>query len=128
MTKMKQSIVISVVFVVVVFAVWGAKSGSAEPLKMLTVNELAAKPVAHLGRVTVVGVVATVNTGKGFLLIDSEEYKNCGLGCLTEAGTRKVPVEWAGAAPKVKQIVRVDGLLEKTAKGFSLKAERVGKQ
>lgn len=124
----KQAIIISVVLVTFTSAAWGAEPGSAQSQKMLTVNELAAKPAAHLGRVTVVGVVATVNPGKGFLLIDSEEYRNCGLGCLTQAGTRKIPVDWTGATPKVKQTVRVDGVLEKTVKGFFMKAERVGRQ
>ena len=95
--------------------------------KPVTVNDLAAKPDAHLGHVSLIGVVASINKGKGFLLIDNAEYKACGLSCLTEAGTKKVPVRWTGAPPKVEGLVRIDGTLTKAAKGFTLAAERVGK-
>ena len=95
--------------------------------KPLTVNGLAAKPDAHLGRVSLVGVVASINKGKGFLLIDDAEYKACGLSCLTEAGTKKVPVRWTGLPPKVEGTVRIDGTLTKAAKGFTLAADKVDK-
>ncbi len=96
--------------------------------KPLSVDELATNPAAHFGRVSVVGVVGTVNPGKGFVLVDVREFKNCGLSCLTEPGTNKIPFVWTGAAPRVKQTVQVDGILERTAKGFSIRAEKVTKQ
>ena len=61
-------------------------------------------------------------------LVDVREFKNCGLSCLTEPGTSKVPFIWTGATPQVKQTVQVVGVLEKTAKGFSIKAEKVTTQ
>ena len=73
-------------------------------------------------------MVGTVNPGKGFVLVDTREFKNCGLSCLTEPGTNKIPFAWTGAVPQVKQTVLVDGILEKTAKGFSIKAEKVTTQ
>jgi hypothetical protein len=97
-------------------------------VKSVSVNELAANPAAHSGRISVVGVVGTVNPGKGFVLIDSREFQECGLSCLTEPGTKKIPFIWTGATPQVKQTVQVDGILERTAKGFSIKAEKVTKQ
>ncbi len=117
---------------VVIFALnaFTASAYAAEPNtfkagKPLSVDELAANPAAHSGHVSIVGVVGTVNPGKGFVLVDSREFKNCGLSCLTEPGTNKIPFIWTGAAPQVKQAVQVDGVLEKTAKGFSIKAEKV---
>lgn len=76
---------------------------------------------------SIVGVVASLNKGKGFLLIDSVEYKACGLSCLTEAGTKKVPIRWTGATPKMEQVVRIGGTLTKAAKGFTLVADKVDK-
>ncbi len=121
------------VFVVIAFIAFTASAFAAEPNttksgKPLSVDELAANPAAHSGRVSVVGVVGTVNPGKGFVLVDVREFKNCGLSCLTEPGTNKIPFLWTGATPQVKQTVQVDGILEKTAKGFSIKAEKVTKQ
>ncbi|HXG23292.1 MAG TPA: hypothetical protein VNJ09_01960 [Chthonomonadales bacterium] len=106
----------------------GAKQSSTQVQKAaVTVNDLAVKPDAHLGKIAVVGVVATVNEKKGFVLIDSREYKECGLSCLTEPGTKKVLVRWTGAAPKVKDSVRVEGTMEKGPKGYTFTAQKVGK-
>ena len=96
------------------------------PAKALTVNELAAKAADHLGHVSVVGVVATVDK-KGFILIDQKEFKDCGLTCLGEAGTKKISVQWTGDAPQVKRTVRVEGELLKAEKGFTFTAKKVGK-
>ncbi len=121
------------ILIITAFAAFSATAYAAEPStptagKPLTVDELAANPAAHSGSVSVVGVVGTVNPGKGFVLIDSKEFQNCGLSCLTEPGTNKIPFVWTGAALQVKQTVLVDGILEKTAKGFSIKAEKVTEQ
>lgn len=101
---------------------------TSNTVKPLTVDELASNPAVHLGRVSVIGVVGTVNPGKGFVLVDRKEFNACGLSCLTEPGTNKLAFIWTGISPQVKQTVRVDGMLEKTAKGFSLKAEKVTRQ
>jgi hypothetical protein len=126
-TRMKHILVITA------FAACAAAAYAAEPSthtagNPLTIDELAVNPAAHSGRVSVVGVVGIVNPGKGFVLIDSREFENCGLSCLTEPGTNKIPFVWTGAAPQVNQTVLVDGILEKTAKGFSIKAKNVTEQ
>ncbi len=125
---MKQIIFATIAFVAIIVTAYAEEPKKPNGVKPLTVDELAANPAAHSGRVSVVGVVGTVNPGKGFVLIDGREFKNCGLSCLTEPGTNKIPFVWAGVSPQVKQTVQVDGILEKTAKGFSIKAERVTRQ
>ncbi len=124
--KMKHVLIIA--FIAFTASAFAAEPNTTKPGKPLSVDELAANPAAHSGRVSVVGVVGTVNPGKGFVLVDVREFKNCGLSCLTEPGTNKIPFLWTGAAPQVKQTVQVDGILEKTAKGFSIKAEKVTTQ
>ena len=87
---------------VIAFAVsaFAAEPNTPKAGKPLSVDELAANPAAHSGRVSVVGVVGTVNPGKGFVLVDVREFKNCGLSCLTESGTNKIPFVWTGATPR----------------------------
>ncbi len=128
LAKMKHVITIIIAVVAVTAAAYAGEPNTSNARKPLSVDELAANPAAHSGPVSVVGVVGTVNPGKGFVLVDSREFKNCGLSCLTEPGTNKIPFVWTGAAPQVKQTVQVDGILEKTAKGFSIKAEKVTRQ
>ncbi len=125
--RMKHFLVF-IVFIASAVSAFAAEPNTPKAGKPLSVDELAANPAAHSGRVSVVGVVGTVNPGKGFVLVDVKEFKNCGLSCLTEPGTNKIPVLWTGAAPQVKQTVQADGILEKTAKGFSIKAEKVTTQ
>ncbi len=122
---MKHVVVIAIVLVSITASVFAVESNTPGAGKPLSVDELAANPGAHYGRISVVGVVGTVNPGKGFVLVDTREFKNCGLSCLTEPGTNKIPFVWTGATPQVKQTVQVDGVLEKTAKGFSIKADKV---
>jgi hypothetical protein len=83
------------------------------PEVTVTVNDLAGKPGEHLGPVRLIGVVAVVSQGRGFVLVDQREYADCGLSCLTEQGTKKIPVHWSGNAPKLEQTVRVAGILIK---------------
>jgi hypothetical protein len=90
-----------------------------------TVNDLAADPVAHLGEVAVVGVVAAVKVGQGFTIVDEREFADCGLSCLNEPNTRKIPVRWDGAPPKLQQTVRINGLLEKLDRGLVFSAKSV---
>lgn len=100
---------------------------SATPVP-LTVTELAAKPDAHIGKVTVIGRVAAVTPGKGFTLIDSVNCATCTTGCLPDKSTKKLPFVWAGAAPVLKEVVVVQGSLSTTAKGFAFTVDNVKRQ
>jgi len=77
------------------------------PESDVSVNDLAGKPGEHLGQVLLIGVVAAVSQGQGFVLVDEREYANCGLTCFAEPGTKKIPVRWSGDAPRLEQTVRV---------------------
>jgi len=92
---------------------------------ILGVNDLAAKPAEHLGQIQLVGVVAAVSQGNGFVLVDKREYADCGISCIAEPGTKKIPVRWSGDAPKLEQAVQVEGTLRQTDKGLSLIALEV---
>lgn len=94
----------------------------------LTVNELAAKPDAHIGKVSVVGRVAAVTPGKGFTLIDSANCATCTTECMTDKSTKKLPFVWAGAAPVLKEVVIAQGSLAATAKGFTFTVVNIKKQ
>jgi hypothetical protein len=98
------------------------------PEVTVTVNDLAGKPGEHLGQVRLIGVVAAVSQGQGFVLVDVREYADCGLSCLTEQGTKKIPVRWSGDAPKLEQTVRVAGILSQSEQGLSLVAQEIGIQ
>ena len=98
------------------------------PEVIVTVNDLAGKPAEHLGPVRQIGVVAVVPQGRGFVLVDQREYAGCGLSCLTEQGTKRIPVHWSGDAPKLEQTVRVAGILSQSENGFSLVAQEIGIQ
>ncbi len=128
LVRMKHVVLIAIALALMTASAYAAEPYTPRAGKPLSVDELAANPAAHSGRISVVGVVGTVNPGKGFVLVDTREFKNCGLSCLTEPGTNKIPFVWSGATPQVKQTVQVDGILEKTAKGFSIKAEKVTTQ
>jgi hypothetical protein len=90
-----------------------------------TVNDLAANPSAYLGQVSVIGVVAAVKAGQGFTVVDKREYADCGLSCLNEPDTRKIPVRWDGDPPKLQQTVRITGVLEKSDRGLIFSAKNV---
>jgi hypothetical protein len=98
------------------------------PEGAVTVNDLAGNPREHLGRVQLVGVVAAVAQGKGFVLVDKREYADCGLTCLAEPGTKKIPVRWSGESPKLEQTLRVAGILSQSEKGLSFVAQEIGIQ
>jgi hypothetical protein len=100
------------------------QAGAAE----VSVNDLSGKPTDYLGPVQLVGVVAVVSQGKGFVLVDKSEYADCGLSCLAEPGTKRIPVRWGGDAPKLEQTVRVAGVLHQTEKGLSFIAQEVESQ
>jgi hypothetical protein len=90
-----------------------------------TVNDLAANPSAYLGQVAVVGVVAAVKAGQGFTIVDNREFAACGLSCLDEPDTRKIPVRWDGDPPELQQKVRITGVLEKSDQGLVFSAKNV---
>ena len=73
-----------------------------------------------------IGVMAAVSQGQGFVLVDKREYADCGISCISEPGTKKIPVRWSGDAPKLEQTVRVNGTLQQTDKGLSLVAKDIG--
>jgi hypothetical protein len=93
--------------------------------RAISVDDLASSPSAHLGKVAVVGVVAAVKPGQGFTIVDEREYSDCGLSCLNEPDTRKIPVRWEGAPPRLQQTVHITGLLEKSDRGLVFSAENV---
>ena len=95
--------------------------------KPLSVNQIAAKPEAYVGKVAVIGRVAALAPGKGFTMIDSTNCATCTTECITDKSTKKIPFLWSGAVPAVKEVVRVEGKLVRTNKGFIFTAERVSK-
>jgi hypothetical protein len=103
------------------------KIDSASPASSseTTVNDLAADPSAYLGQVAVVGVVAAVKAGQGFSIVDKREYAACGLTCFNEPDTRKIPVRWDGAPPKMQETVRITGVLERSDRGLVFSAKNV---
>ena len=93
--------------------------------RVTTVNELTSDPSAYLGQVAVVGVVAVVKAGQGFTIVDKREYADCGLSCVNEPSTRKIPIRWDGVPPKLEQTVRITGVLEKSDRGLVFCAKNV---
>ena len=100
---------------------------SAKAAPASEVRAVASNPSAHLGHVVLTGYVGIATPSKGFVIVDNTEYRNEGLGCLTVPEPTKLPVIWHGGAPKVKDAVRVDGTLAKTAKGYTFTANKVSK-
>jgi hypothetical protein len=126
MSTKNKSLLLMLTFSLFTLGVSGEDQQSESAGGILTVNDLAAKPTEHLGEVRLVGVVAAVSQGSGFVLVDKREYADCGISCISEPGTKKIPVRWSGDAPKLEQTVRVDGTLQQTDKGLSLMAKDVG--
>ena len=100
-------------------------STSPASSRATTVNDLASDPTAYLGQVAVIGVVAAVKAGQGFTIVDKREYAACGLSCFNEPDTRKIPVRWDGAPPKLQKTVRITGVLEKSDRGLVFSAKNV---
>lgn len=91
------------------------------------VRAVASNPSTHLGRVVLTGYVGLATPSRGFVVIDNTEYRNGGFACLTVPEPTKIPVVWHGTAPKVKDAVRIEGILTKTAKGYTFTATKVSK-
>ena len=100
-------------------------STSPASRRVITVDDLASDPSAYLGQVAVVGVVAAVKAGRGFTIVDKRKYADCGLSCVNEPETRKIPVRWNGTSPKLEQTVRITGVLEKSNRGLIFSAKNV---
>lgn len=92
------------------------------------VRAVAAHPSAYVGKLMLTGVVGIVNPGKGFVLVDMKEYRDEGFNCLASDEPTKIAVHWTGAAPKVKETVRVEGRLAKKKTGYTFTAKKVEKQ
>jgi hypothetical protein len=112
---------------------WGIRAQDQQrqqqtPEGAVSVNDLAGKPGEHMGLVQLIGVVAAVSKRQGFVLVDKREYADCGLTCLAEPGTKKIPVRWSGDAPKLEQTVRVTGILSQGEQGLSFVAQEIGIQ
>ncbi len=93
-----------------------------------TVRAVATHPAAYLGHLILSGVVGLVTPGKGFILVDTREYRQEGFVCLTTDEPTKIPIEWMGTAPRVKETVRVAGKLVKNKKGYAFIAGKVSEQ
>jgi hypothetical protein len=113
------------ILTICVHAQQGIDSTSPVSSGATTVNDLTSDPSVYLGQVAVVGVVAAVKAGQGFTIVDKREYAACGLSCLNEPDTRKIPVRWDGAPPKLQQTVRITGVLEKSDRGLVFSAKNV---
>jgi hypothetical protein len=123
MSTTNKPLFLTILFSLFALGVYGQDNQSESAGAVLSVNDLAAKATQHLGDVRLVGVVAAVSQGSGFTLVDKREYADCGISCIAEPGTKKIPVRWSGDAPRLEQTVRVDGTLQQTDKGLSLVAK-----
>ena len=123
MSTKNKPLFLTILFSLFALGVYGQDNQSESAGAVLSVNDLAAKATQHLGDVRLVGVVAAVSQGSGFILVDKREYADCGISCISEPGTKKIPVRWSGDAPRLEQTVRVDGTLQQTDKGLSLVAK-----
>lgn len=96
-----------------------------QPVRTVSIEELAAKPFSHLGRVRVEGVVTSADSGKGLLVVVSpKEFKECGTTCTDESKAR-VPVRWS---LKPGETVIVEGTVKKDGKGVAFVADEVKKR
>ena len=125
MTTKNKWLFLAVVFALFTNGVSGQEQQPQTGAGIVGVNDLVGKPAEHLGQVHLVGVVAAVSQGKGFVLVDKREYADCGLSCVAEPATKRIPVRWSGDAPKLEQTVQVEGTLNQTDKGISLVAQEV---
>lgn len=117
-------IAISIVAVTTSRMVRGETGQKAQPTKTVSVEELSARPLSHLGRVRVEAVVDSIDKGKGLLvLISPKELKECGTNCADESAAR-VPVRWS---LKVGEKVTVEGTVRKDGKGAAFVADTVKK-
>jgi hypothetical protein len=125
MTTRNEWLLFAIAFAFFTNAVVGQDQQPQTGAGVVSVDDLVRKPDDHLGQIQLVGVVAATSQGKGFVLVDKREYADCGLSCVAEPGTKKIPVRWSGDAPRLEQTVRVEGTLTQTDKGLSFVAQEV---
>ena len=125
MSTKNKPLFLTILFSFFALGVYGEDQQSESARAVLSVSDLAAKATEHLGQVQLVGVVAAISQGTGFVLVDKREYTDCGINCVSEPGTKKIPVRWSGDAPQLEQTIRVDGILQQTEKGLSLVAKQI---
>lgn len=128
MNKIISAIVLAFVVVLPLSTLAQSTNSPSPATPSPSVREVASHPSKHLGSLTLLGVVGIVTPEKGFVLVDMKEYEEEGFGCLTTDEPTKISIEWAGAAPKVKEKVRVQGRLAKGKTGYAFTAEKVEKQ
>lgn len=104
----------------------GSKPGTPGQSGALDVNSVASDPAAYKGTIQVQGIVSNVNTSDStFSLIDSREYKTCGV--LTCA-SKFVPVRYTGTPPKLKEELVVTGEMVSSPKGYVLERKELQKK
>lgn len=87
------------------------------------VDELAANPEGHNGKVLIRGVVAGINQEQGVVaLIDSREFEECGT---VACATNYLPVRVSGSLPKALSLVQVVGEVTRGENGLEIRAESV---
>ena len=130
---MKRRIVLSVIVVLAlagIGALWRLRSEPArpatpvsEPGAPLMVDDLRKQPGRLGSELNVLGVVGGSSEGESiFGLIDRREVESCGT---VECPEFLLPVLWKGKMPEVRQVVVVQGRLQKTSKGLVLEAVEV---
>lgn len=102
-----------------------AAGGSARPAAVLEVSTLMREVDKHKGPLRVEGVVSKVFPKEQRLgLIDSAEFKKCGVVTCAEI---ILPVQWSGAMPEVKSLVRLGGEIRKTGEKLEFVARSLEK-
>lgn len=95
----------------------------ATSLKVVHVDELAAKPEDFKGEIVVRAAVAAVKEAEGVMsVIDSREFESCGVLTCAE---NYLPVKFTGKLPVPKTVVEITGRVAKTEKGLVFEAKRV---
>lgn len=84
-----------------------ASLSSGQGPAVLGVEDLMQNVERHRGTIRVEGVVSAVASDRQALtLIDTRELRECGV---TTCARFKLPVRWAGATPRIGEIVHVEG-------------------
>ncbi len=90
---------------------------------VIDVDQLSVDPSSYNGEIDVAGAVSFVYPEQGtFVIIDRKEYAQCGV---VTCAINKLPVQYSGKLPKIKDIANIKGELVQTNQGFVLKAKEV---
>ena len=99
---------------------------SPSPVRVLGVEEFMKHVDQHRGEVQVAGIVSTVApTRKTLALIDSKEFKECGV---VTCAAFTLPVKWDGEMPSVKDSVQIRGKAEEVDGKLIFVANKVVKR